>query len=410
MTIRKLRITANFSTANIQCLVIGVVEKMVLLARFRIRLLRAFTLRLRSVQAGMTPSNFLIGLFVLIGTYWLIGTYFATAYAVAITYPIPDLGYCRDAKECYLYCEIPANQPACWSYGKFVINTQVLGESDTTDDASMDAEMAAKGVTFPIRELGNCASKEACFKYCGQPQNHQVCKAFALKHQLTKPPHDEIDAAEKQAMLEKAKNALGCISEESCRQLCETNKEKCLAFMKDHGPQRLKAKYGEYSQMMDQAKQRLGCSTMESCKALCEEPDGTIRCQAFSAKYAPEEFRQKQLDNKNKIGCNTDAECKALCAKNPTKCPGFTPYQNGGAGSTEGIRQEEYYKNQPIKPTDEINKYQLYPKPVQTYPDKPLDYTNYSPRPTTDSDKYYQTYPETDSTSEPYSPPPSIGF
>lgn len=364
----------------------------------------------------------IIGLFVFIGTYWLIGVH--SVAAATVTYPIADLGYCRDAKECYLYCEVPQNQPACWSYGKYVIGEQVLGESDSTEDERMNAEMAEKGITFPILELGNCASAKACFEYCGQPQNRNACGDFAKKRNLIEPQAGEFEPQEKQALLEKAKSNLGCNSEESCRALCENNKDKCIAFMKQHGPERMKAKYGEYSQMMDKAKLELGCTSMETCKKLCDGPEGTNRCKKFSDQYAPTEYRQQQQEfiqtakerlgcashescktfcdnpeNSDKcatfvrqdiskpmpiIGCTTETQCKAICEQTPDKCPGFT----------EGEQKYEKYER--------YGKYEKQPGETGSYPtaqpyqEKPASFTlpsDYKP-PTYQEDKpYYSPSP-----------------
>lgn len=39
--------------------------------------------------------------------------------APASVYPLAELGGCRDAKECFLVCEIPANAVACWYWDHF---------------------------------------------------------------------------------------------------------------------------------------------------------------------------------------------------------------------------------------------------------------------------------------------------
>ena len=60
-----------------------------------------------------------------------------------LTYPIADLGYCRDAKECYLYCEIPENKAACWSYGKYKLGSDVLGVTTMSTEEKQMMESKA---------------------------------------------------------------------------------------------------------------------------------------------------------------------------------------------------------------------------------------------------------------------------
>ena len=51
-----------------------------------------------------------------------------------ILYPIAELGNCSDASECHTYCSVPKNTPACWSYGTYVLQKQVLGVSTTINN------------------------------------------------------------------------------------------------------------------------------------------------------------------------------------------------------------------------------------------------------------------------------------
>ena len=39
-------------------------------------------------------------------------------------------------------------------------------------------------ITFPVKELGNCESKEECKTYCDAEKNISACRAFARKNNL----------------------------------------------------------------------------------------------------------------------------------------------------------------------------------------------------------------------------------
>ena len=100
-----------------------------------------------------------------------------------LTYPISDLGYCRDAKECALYCEIPQNKAACWSWGKYKLESRVLGVTTMSEEERRMMETKAKqyNITFPIADLGNCAGPQECRDFCEEPSNQTTCMAFAKK-------------------------------------------------------------------------------------------------------------------------------------------------------------------------------------------------------------------------------------
>ena len=51
--------------------------------------------------------------------------------------------------------------------------------------AQSDADIAKKyGISFPIKELGNCGSVAECKTFCDDSKNHQSCTEFAKKHKL----------------------------------------------------------------------------------------------------------------------------------------------------------------------------------------------------------------------------------
>src|SRR3989344_3377498 len=91
--------------------------------------------------------------------------YKATPTLAAPRYPISELGGCRNQQECKFYCEIPLNTPACWSYNRFVLSKNVLGETDVK-------------ISFPISELGNCANASECKAYCDKQENHTTCREY----------------------------------------------------------------------------------------------------------------------------------------------------------------------------------------------------------------------------------------
>ncbi|MBI3955992.1 hypothetical protein HY339_01940 [Candidatus Gottesmanbacteria bacterium] len=277
-----------------------------------------------------------------------------------LVYPIPELGYCRDAKECSLYCEIPQNKAACWSYGKYKVGNDVLGVTTMNEEEKRMMEEKAKqyNITFPIADLGNCAGPQECRDFCEQPANQQVCMDFAKKKGLQKETKDEL--------LQKAKTELGCTSMESCSQICQTDQSRCESFARKHGvyqePPESRGRYSaeEKMQLMQKAQSELGCTSMETCKSTCEQ--NPERCMAFAKKhgfdkeqeerpsptYGTQRFGSERLPA-GRQGCDSEESCKTYCQEHPDECPGFQGYtratQEGSYMSPSGCRTEAECKN-----------------------------------------------------------------
>lgn len=262
-----------------------------------------------------------------------------------LTYPIPDLGYCRDAKECSLYCQIPENKAPCWSYGKYKLGSDVLGVTTMSDEEKRMMENKAKqyNVTFPIADLGNCAGPQECRDFCEQPANQQVCTDFAKKKGFQKETaRDEL--------LQKAKTELGCSSMESCKAICDQDNNRCDAFAKKHGayqePPSSASRYSreEKVQLMQRAQSELGCTSMESCKSACEKNPQV--CMAFAKKHEFDKRPEQESEASQSSGsanfgtqrfgkgsCDSEESCKKYCQENPDECPGFKGYTKAIEGS-----------------------------------------------------------------------------
>lgn len=268
--------------------------------------------------------SFLFGLVVL--------AFASAAAAQNLSYPIAELGYCRDAKECYLYCEIPENKPACWSYGKYVLGARVLGQHTEADQEARAREL---GITFPIAELGNCANVSECRAYCERPENRDACFEFARKKGIGPPSASEINE-QRGALLSRAKTELGCTSFESCKLYCEQNMDRCMEFARKHAPPEVRQEVEKSHQMLEQAKRELGCTSIQSCSSYCSNPNNAERCIQFAKKHAPPEAREQMVKAeemmqraKQSLGCDSFSSCQAFCQnpQNSEKCARFAQEQ-----------------------------------------------------------------------------------
>lgn len=254
------------------------------------------------------------------------------AYAQNVVYPIPKLGNCSSSQECKLYCDLPYNQPTCWSYGKYVMNNDVLGDSTViiNDPATMN-------ITYPIADLGNCASAQECFLYCTQPKNQEACVSYARKNGLVK---DETDGSNndinEQELVKSAQNELGCNSKDACMALCNdpVNRDKCRTFAQKHGFDK-SDKHEERQEILEKAKSALGCDSREACSKFCQNPDNQDKCFEFAKENklineddaqkieSIREKRKELLDAaKEELGCNSKESCYKICANpdNREKC------------------------------------------------------------------------------------------
>ena len=273
-----------------------------------------------------------------------------------LKYPIPELGYCRDAKECHLYCEIPENKAACWSYGKFKLGPDVLGVT-TEQEQQMQEKARALGITFPIAELGNCTTPTECRNYCEQPANRDSCMSFAKKKGFYKEVENDMDESKKDEMLQSARAELGCTSMESCKSICDSDHTRCETFARRHGVYQEPPENSEQRELIENARNDLGCTSMESCKSICEQ--NPQRCRAFTQKHGldraeerREEFREERMEQERTppqagqsgygpADCKTEAECENYCKTNPSRCPGFRE----GEARTSPMPQQ--YQQQP---------------------------------------------------------------
>lgn len=223
-------------------------------------------------------------------------------------FPVSVLGNCRDQKECHLYCEVPRNRAACWSYSVYGVKNEVLG------DESPEEKVAQLGITFPIPSLGNCANVAQCKAYCNDPTNQTACKAFAQQQGLTL----------KTRISEKAKTELGCNTPEECRAFCEqeANREACLAFAT-----RYHLKTAIKNRLVNAVGAELGCNSKDSCRALCELPENKVRCQTIAQRLGIGENKKAELVEraKEELGCTSFEDCRRFCQDkaNSERCRNF---------------------------------------------------------------------------------------
>lgn len=202
---------------------------------------------------------------------------------------------------------------------------QVLGESSSS-------------LTFPIAELGSCASIEECKTYCNKTENREACMTFSKSRGLTKKVKPSgIVSGDKQKLLELAKQTLGCTDETTCKELCsqEVNREKCAEIAKKAG-------------IMPQMKQNMQNIETSGLLPDCTKSENKEKCLAFASVCTSYCSRNPDLcktgENSNrpnisgapnggsftpglslktlqeKTGCKTPEECSTYCKEHQDTC------------------------------------------------------------------------------------------
>lgn len=214
-----------------------------------------------------------------------------TAKKYNVSFPIAELGNCASVSECRIYCEDPINQQSCTEFA------QKKGFSRQPSSAfKMSLIRAAAS------ELG-CENEDACKQFCSQEQNWEKCGAFAKKYRIS---GGHVEDPAKEEILVKAKEVLGCDSLDTCKGFCEVdeNKEKCDEFAKVIG-----LRGGV------EPKGPGGCTSLESCKEFCSDPENFQICSGFVS--------SKGVEFKGPGGCNSEDSCKAYCQENQDECSKF---------------------------------------------------------------------------------------
>ena len=179
------------------------------------------------------------------------------------------------------------------------------------------------GIEFPIPELGNCDSREACKAYCNNPINIEACVEFAEKHGLM-----DKNAGERALNMARGFQSQnfsgpgGCKTHEACRTYCESgdNMEECITFAEAHGmmPERELAEARKIMQLMREGRTPGGCNSRAACETYCISHDNFEECATFAVAngLASEKevgIMKKILTEGGPGGCKSREVCETYC-------------------------------------------------------------------------------------------------
>lgn len=237
-------------------------------------------------------------------------------------------------------------------------------------------------IIYPVVELGNCESKQACRAYCAGPEHMTACIAFAEQHGLMKK--EEAEVAKKFARtLEQGGGPGGCTDNQSCRAYCEdiSHIDECIAFAERHGHEDADVSEGKKVAAFIKSGGQMpgGCTSRQKCEAYCGDFEHSDECLAFAERAGLEmresDGRKIDIEQIKKVhalmksgetpgGCKSREQCEEFCESpdNADQCLAFAEragfmkseeieraramMKNGGPGGCKGRKQcEEFCRN-----------------------------------------------------------------
>lgn len=216
-----------------------------------------------------------------------------------------------------------------------IISYAIIAQAQTDSTSNeVTAEAEARGITFPVAELGNCGSKSECRDYCNQPQNMDACIKFAQAKGLMNKGEAERGLKYQKRILS-GKTPGGCNSPESCKVVCSniSNLEACIKLADEEGLKEEK---------IDEARKILsyikgggtmpgGCTSEASCRTYCSDFNNAEECFAFAERVGldvPEDrgpggekmdrdkmrkFIELAKKGETPGGCRSKEQCESYC-------------------------------------------------------------------------------------------------
>jgi len=186
-------------------------------------------------------------------------------------------------------------------------------------------------VVFPIPELGNCSSKEACRRYCDQSTNMETCVTFAQNNKLIT---SERAAQAKRFIRSLREGGPGeCKTLETCQRYCANtaNAEECLTFAQRNNlrPAQELEKARRIVEALKEAPPG-SCANLERCREYCEDANHAEECLKAAERFKLLEQSKLQQLRKVQDALKADEEYRQnlrerFSSPTPIRKPVITP-------------------------------------------------------------------------------------
>ncbi|MDP2932775.1 MAG: hypothetical protein Q8N81_01445, partial [bacterium] len=279
----------------------------------------------------MNKKLFFLSILISLGT---IASALAINQAVAVSksgsasdiqYPIKELGNCSSKETCGAYCDTPSHVEACLNFAE---EYSMMSASEVK---------TARNFLDTDSGPGGCKTKDTCETYCDSVAHIDECVAFAEKNGLM--PADQLDEAKKiQAAKARGVKLPSCGGKKQCDAYCSepVNMEECITFAQEAGfmpPQELEESKKVLAAIKAGAKPP-PCRGKQECDAYCSEEDHFDACLEFAIAAGFMDSKEAEMAKKTKGkgpgGCRGKDECDSFCQQegNLETCASFA-YENG---------------------------------------------------------------------------------
>ncbi len=235
----------------------------------------------------------------------------AHAQTAPLTFPIPELGNCKDQADCKVYCADSAHIAACTDFGEA---HNLISKEEATRARKFADVLRGAGP-------GGCKDEASCRAYCADVTHLDACIAFAESHGIV----SDADLSEMRrvnaALKAGATMPGGCKTKDQCEAYCSGggHADECLAFAERAGtlsPEEL-ARARQMTAFVQSGETPGRCTSKDSCEAYCASPDHFDECIAFAEKaklISPEDLAiAKKTGGRGPGGCSSKEACDAYC-------------------------------------------------------------------------------------------------
>ncbi len=240
-----------------------------------------------------------------------------------ITFPIPQLGNCASKDACKAYCSDTSHMQACIQFAQ---SHGLVSASEASQEKSF-ARIIANG-SGP----GGCDSPDSCNTYCSNTNHLQACLSFAQAHGLANTQMAEQGQKVLSYLQSGGRMPGNCDSQDACQAYCNelAHAEECFAFSQKIGitppnngmPQPTLAQMQKIAALAQSGQTPGGCTTMQACQEYCNDPSHGQACQQFGQKVG---FTGGPDRVDGPGGCNSPDSCQTYCndPSHQTECLQF---------------------------------------------------------------------------------------
>ena len=245
--------------------------------------------------------------------------------ATAITYPIAELGSCKDKQDCKKYCDQSVHMTECVAYAE----KQGLLKGEDLRISKVVAEKVASGQT-----PGGCTDAKSCEAYCnGSVEHLNACLSFG--EQLGVIPAADLADAKKIAKALAGGAALpgACKTKGECETYCAVGShiDECLNFAEASGiiPAEELAQARKIAPFLKNGETPGKCTTKAQCEAYCADASHFDSCLGFAEKAGFVSKEDATLARKTGGSgpgkCTSKDQCETYCNEpaHATECLNF---------------------------------------------------------------------------------------